>query len=165
VSDSRFQSTSLPQAIAIRITSAAILDDDRGVILLITLNNRSHSSIFFSNLPEFSNISYHVYQKLANGYILVEPRTKPDLPDYGGSHSIQFIRPSEIVSWMVPMGRYYDLKPGFYRVDIAVSVSIWPSGQFPPMLPTRLNTNENVASHGLTFPVSITTGPIDFNIP
>jgi hypothetical protein len=148
VSDSRFRSPLLPKGARIQVATDVASDDNHGVCLLVTLRNRGHTEIGWSFWKEFDQFSLQVIQKGTNGYVLVNPR--PDTNSSGGTafeHSNwnQFVAPSEGAAWKIPLRLYYDLKPGSYVINVTL--------------------HAGVDSEGVVFPVSITAGPLGFNIP
>jgi hypothetical protein len=58
----------------------------------------------------------------------------------------RYTLPSKTFTWKIPIQKFYDLKPGFYRAVVAIKVGVGPAGE-----------------EG--FSTTVSTGPIEFNIP
>lgn len=131
----------------VRATADTSVDLEKGVCLVVTLENRGEIQLTIGEREEFDELSFDVQRSPGNGsvtYMPVEPRpTKPRAP-IGSCHE-GWIEPSTTMTWKVPFKNFYDLSPGTYRA--AVTIRFW------------------VGASRHSFFTSITTPPVEFVVP
>jgi len=169
MTDLRLQSSAVPEVARIQVIGAVASSADEGICLLATMKNKGRTQLSIRFWQEFDEISLSVEMKVTNDfihYVRVEPRpVEPRSP----FHSVwtQFIPPSETASWKVPLRRYYDLKPGQYRGFLTIRFNV-ESGPSPWDVLSKTGSqtiHSKVMSAWKTYSTSITTGPLEFEIP
>ncbi|HEX3857804.1 MAG TPA: hypothetical protein VHY30_10980 [Verrucomicrobiae bacterium] len=159
VGDFRFHSPALSGDGRIQLTGSAIFDTNLGMCLSVTMKNKGQYKLVTEVGREFYEILPTVYRRdaLSNpsgykyavkyGYTLVQPREDQSWREHIFQHSFyRYTLPSKTFTWKIPIHQFYDLKPGFYRADVAISVGI--------DLPEEKG-----------FSTTVSTGPIEFTIP
>jgi hypothetical protein len=149
VSNSRFSSPALSQVARISLKVTVVSDAHDGLCFLVTMKNTGRAQLTVGGFHQFDEIAINLYQNFTttNGYFVVPSRADASPTNNANpfsSYRYQFIPPSTLFTWKIPLRRYYNLKPGVYRADLILRV--------------------NLKSGDVTYPVTVSTGPIEFNI-